>query len=376
VAHHGRNLCLALLDRGHLLVCSGVDRLSLLVKLGRIMTLRGLGFEQVQFHELLLVRSQRGDGRIERRAHFWLHVSRARSKQALLHLLGSAVLVLEGGVDLCHVLQYAAMPAKVWICGVAHDVFTRNGSCLPDARGRPAPASMDVMERPDYPMLLQPSLLPEPPRQVQIIDADRELAWLACAHLADDAWAAEQLNPAQRQLVGAVAAMLMHTANDLASLYSVLALTSLNLETVDPRSIDVATFTQARLLQEELAGEELSELNADDLAECAQRIGEAAGIHLPDAREQLSVLHLMLARAVATGRMQDDFMQTYADAMHGSALIDPEELGRLWDGATSDEAKSRLADEYGFASSDECQMVIARYRMAMLNIRGNNPDAS
>lgn len=228
---------------------------------------------------------------------------------------------------------------------------------------------MELMESEiKHPMLLQPSLLPDPPRQFEVTEGDRQLAWDVATRLADEGWARESLNRSQRQMVGSIASMLVGTPSHLAPLYTVLALGSLDLERVDPRMIDVATFTQARLAQGELLGELLSETDVDDLADMAERMGEAAGIEISDASEHLSSLHLLLSRAVATGRVQNEFMQTYAEAMRGSALIDPQELGQLWDTATSEEAQERLANEYGFASVEDCAEVLSRYRLAMLRI--------
>jgi hypothetical protein len=71
---------------------------------------------------------------------------------------------------------------------------------------------------------------------------------------------------------------------------------------------------------------------------------------------------------LANARQQEAFIVSWYSAFRGSASIDLAELAQLWDATAGNAEREALATEYGFEDAAECASLIARYRLALLDL--------
>jgi hypothetical protein len=237
---------------------------------------------------------------------------------------------------------------------------------MADSNGTPDP------ERKVRTVFLQHSLLPKPPTQAaQIQPEDEMLAGELIRHLGDFEWTATQLNHIQQTAYDQTAYLITSDPGPQAQAYTLLALFTLDVERTQ---IDPETDEKARALQQlrsHMADRDmyLDRMSLDEIGDLVGRMAESAQMDMIYPHEAVEQLLDTLAQMFANARQQEVFMNKWLAAFHGSAMIDLEELGALWDTATSESARAHIADEYGFQDVEHCARILSGYRMAMLQLR-------
>ncbi len=224
------------------------------------------------------------------------------------------------------------------------------------------------------PMLLQRSLLPKPSNDPAVIlPPDQAIARLLIYHLGDFEWTSRHLDPIQQKVYDHAAYLITSLPGPRARVYTLLALLTLDLHSIDQSYIDLDTQRNAAALQlvrRQLESDdlELEDLSWDDLGQLVGEMAMSCGIEIDNPQDALDELLETISQMMAEARAQGEFMDNWFAAFFGSARIDPKELSQLWERASTESERAHIANEYGFESIESCADTITRYRLAMMNI--------
>lgn len=202
-----------------------------------------------------------------------------------------------------------------------------------------------------------------------MLDSDRETARNLTYHLGDFEWVRSNLNRLQQMVYDQSAYLITSAGGPRAHAYTLLALLTLDLESVNKAWLDAETVAKAWAIQDygrELTfGEELAELDWDDLGQLVGDLAIRCELPIEDAQMALDQLAETIAKLMANARAYGDFVMSWMAALSGSALIDPAELRDVWNASRSDMERERIAEEYGFESVASCAATISNYEQAL-----------